>query len=113
MLKKDALILALVIGLAFTGVCDAKMYNWVDENGVLHLSDSPPPESISEGNSNSVQSEKSRGKRSNPTVLRDTIRNVIVYGRKGCGLTQHMMSGLKRRRVSYVFQSIDNHAVRT
>lgn len=78
MLKKGVSSLALVIGLVVTGVCDAKMYEWVDQNGVLHLSNSPPPVSISEDNDNSAESDKSRGEPSNPSILYDTAKSAVI-----------------------------------
>jgi hypothetical protein len=45
---KYILIIAFGIGLLLAGVCEAKMYQWVDQTGVLHISSSPPPVEFSD-----------------------------------------------------------------
>lgn len=53
MSKKFIWIFAFGIGLLLAGVCDAKLYQWVDQDGVLHISSSPPPvEAYDDGSSN-------------------------------------------------------------
>jgi len=41
------LTIALGIGLLLTGVCEAKLNQWVDQTGALHISSSPPPVEVS------------------------------------------------------------------
>ena len=42
MLRPLTLILALIVFLLTFGVSSAEIYSWVDENGVVHYSDTPP-----------------------------------------------------------------------
>ena len=42
------------------------------------------------------------------TDLQDTVTRVVVFGRKGCGLTRNMMAGLSNNRIPFVFHSIDS-----
>ncbi len=50
MIKKSIVFfVTLFVGLVFTGETIADIYKWVDENGTIHLSDSPPQEIISTG----------------------------------------------------------------
>jgi hypothetical protein len=45
---KYILTIALGIGLLLVGVCEAKMYQRVDQTGVLHISSSPSPVEVSD-----------------------------------------------------------------
>ena len=107
--KKLAFIFALGVVLLLAGVGEAKMYKWVDQNGVLHISSSPPPVEFSDEDSRSAESSESKKSQADYTDLHDTVTHVIVFGRRGCGLTQNMMSGLKNNRIPYVFQNIDSN----
>ncbi len=42
MMKPHTLILTLIVFLLTLGVASAEIYSWVDENGVVHYSDTPP-----------------------------------------------------------------------
>lgn len=113
MQKKSVLILAFAVMLLLAGVCDAKMYKWVDKNGVLHLSSSPPPVEFSDDNRSSAGSGESKKNAAENTDLHDTVTNVIVFGRRSCGLTTRMMRGLDNNNVPYLFQNIDSKDGRT
>jgi len=109
MLKKFIFIFAFGVVLLLAGVCDAKMYQWVDQNGVLHISSSPPPAQFSNDNSNSGGFEEIDVTSENSVKIDDTITRVIVFGRKSCGLTTRMMRGLNNNNVPYLFQNVDSH----
>jgi glutaredoxin len=50
MMKKPIVFfVTLLVGVIFSGATIAEIYKWVDENGIIHLSDSPPQEIISTG----------------------------------------------------------------
>jgi glutaredoxin len=50
MMKKPIVFfVTLFVGVIFAGATIAEIYKWVDENGVIHLSDSPPQEIVSTG----------------------------------------------------------------
>ena len=50
MMKKSIVFfVTLFVGLIYAGASLAEIYKWVDENGVIHLSDSPPQEIVSTG----------------------------------------------------------------
>jgi hypothetical protein len=108
MRSKYVLIFAFGIGLLLIGVCEAKMYKWVDQNGVLHISGSPPPVEFSDGDSSSAEFGEGGKNQSEDSDLHDSVTNVIVFGRRACGLTQNMMAGLSNNRIPYVFQSINS-----
>ena len=80
MIKQEALIIALCITLVSIGTSHAKVYEWVDENGVLHMTDTPPPE----------------------------MKRVTVYGRDACGYTYQMKRQLDQHEIPFVFQSVDH-----
>ncbi len=42
MKKTKIFFITVAVALLFVGVAIAEMYKWVDENGVIHLSDRPP-----------------------------------------------------------------------
>jgi len=107
--KNLAFIFALGVVLLVASVCEAKMYKWVDQNGVLHISSSPPPVEFSDDGSVSAESLESRKSQAENTDLQDTVTQVIVFGRRGCGLTQNMMNGLANNKIPYVFQNIDSN----
>jgi glutaredoxin len=109
MLKKFTLIFAFGVVLLLAGVCDAKIYKWIDQNGVLHISSSPPPVEFSDGNSNSAAFEEISVPSDNSTEINDTATGVIVFGRRSCGLTARMMRGLDNNNVPYLFQNVDSH----
>jgi glutaredoxin len=49
MMVRLAAILLLLAAVAFpAGDAEAKMYKWVDENGVTHFTDTPPPDEVAE-----------------------------------------------------------------
>ena len=108
MLKKFTSIFALGAVLFLAGVCDAKMYKWVDQNGVLHISTSPPPVEFSGENSNSGGSSEITRTSQSPSEIYDTVTNVVVPGRRGCGLTTRMMRGLDNNNVPYLFLNVDS-----
>ena len=113
MLKKLTLIFAFGAVLLLAGVCDAKMYKWIDQNGVLHISNSPPPVDISDDNSNSSDFEEINLTSENPTENNDSITRAIVFGRRSCGLTTRMMRGLDNNHVPYRFRNVDSHDGKT
>jgi glutaredoxin len=50
MMKKPIVFfVTLLVGVIFSGATIAEIYKWIDENGIIHLSDSPPQEIISTG----------------------------------------------------------------
>jgi glutaredoxin len=50
MMKKPIVFfVTLFVGIIFAGATIAEIYKWVDENGIIHLSDSPPQEIVSTG----------------------------------------------------------------
>ena len=50
MMKKPIVFcITLFVGVIFAGETLAEIYKWVDENGITHLSDSPPQEIVSAG----------------------------------------------------------------
>lgn len=49
MKKLIVFLVTLFVGTVFAGVTSADIYKWVDQNGTIHLSDSPPQEIISTG----------------------------------------------------------------
>ena len=60
MMKKHNLIFAAVCAVIFlTGATFAEIYKWVDENGIIHLSDSPPQEVVSTGKTEIIPTETS------------------------------------------------------
>ena len=109
MQKKLILIFAFGVVLLITGVCDAKMYKWIDQNGVMHISSSPPPVESSDNKSNSTSFEEIDLTSENQTEINDSITNAIVFGRRSCGLTTRMMRGLDNNNVPYIFQNVDSH----
>ena len=113
MRAKYILIAAFGMGLLLAGVCEAKLYKWVDQAGVLHISSSPPPVEFSDDQSSSTRSVESWKKPAENTGLHDSVTNVIVFGRRGCSLTRNMMAGLTNNRIPYVFQNIDSAEGRT
>jgi glutaredoxin len=57
-MKKHNLIFATACAVVFlTGASFAEIYKWVDENGVIHLSDSPPREIVSTGKAEIIPTE--------------------------------------------------------
>ena len=57
-MKRHNLIFVAVCAVVFlTGVTFAEIYKWVDENGTIHLSDSPPQEVVSSGKTEIIPSE--------------------------------------------------------
>ena len=46
MKKLKALFIVFFLILVITGLAGAELYRWVDENGVVHLSDVPPENAI-------------------------------------------------------------------
>ena len=110
---KYILFFAFAIGLLLNGMCEAKMYNWIDQNGVFHISNSPPPVEFSDNDSGSAESMEIKENQAENKDLPDSVSNVIVFGRRGCGLTQNMMAGLSNNRIPYVFQNVDSTEGRT
>ena len=50
MMKKPIVFfVTLFVAVIFSGATTAEIYKWVDENGIIHLSDSPPQEIVSTG----------------------------------------------------------------
>jgi len=50
MMKKSIVFfVTLFVGVIIAGTVRADIYKWVDENGTIHLSDSPPHEIVSTG----------------------------------------------------------------
>ncbi|MGD2271292.1 MAG: glutaredoxin domain-containing protein [Desulfobacterales bacterium] len=47
MKKHLVFLIAIVAGIILCGVTIAQIYTWIDENGVIHLSDSPLRDSVS------------------------------------------------------------------
>ncbi len=80
MLKKEVFILVLCMTLTMIGASHAKVYEWVDENGVLHMTDTPPPQ----------------------------MKRVTLYGRDACGYTYQMKSQLNQFEIPFIFQSVDD-----
>lgn len=54
MKKIKACFIIFLIGFFIAGVADARLYKWVDENGVAHFSDSPPTHGQKSGKVESV-----------------------------------------------------------
>lgn len=80
MLKKEVFIIALCITLATIAVSHAKIYEWVDENGLLHMANTPPPQ----------------------------MKRVTLYGRDSCGYTYQMKRQLNQHEIPFIFKSVDN-----
>lgn len=51
-------------------------------------------------------------KRSAPSTPRQPVPYIIVYGRRGCSLTQNMLAALDAERLPYTFKSVDTPAAR-
>ena len=73
-------LFVLIAGLFFLGIstAEAEMYKWVDENGVVHFSDSPVQNASKEKDMETVESVGSSGSQpslSNEWMDRDAIFN--------------------------------------
>jgi glutaredoxin len=68
MMKKSIVFfVTLFVGVIFAATIGADIYKWVDENGTIHLSDSPPHEIVAKGRVELVQTFESE-----PQVVRPT-----------------------------------------
>lgn len=83
--NKGVFIIVLCMALVMIGTSHAKVYEWVDENGVLHMTNTPPPH----------------------------LKRVTLYGRDSCGYTYQMKTQLNSYEIPFIFQSVDNRQTST
>jgi glutaredoxin len=61
-----------------------------------------------EDKSNSPQAEENTDASQGAIKFDRTARHVTVFGRRSCGLTTRMMSGLKNNNIPYIFENVDS-----
>jgi hypothetical protein len=97
------LILFVLVNLiAVSRVQSGELYHWVDKDGSVHVTDTPPDPSVSKDDVKSVRS---------PEVTVSPKPQITIYGRDTCGITRRMMSILSREGVPYTYEIIDNKAI--
>jgi glutaredoxin len=88
--------------IAVSSVQAGELYRWVDKDGGVHVTDTPPDPSVCEDDVKSVRA---------PETTVSQKPQIAVYGRDACSITRRMMSVLDRAGVSYTYEIIDNKAV--
>ena len=114
------LILALVVSIA-----NAELYKWTDNNGVIHIQDSPP-----ENLSNKINVEKENIKRnslpptksikalpvpsSNNNLKKNITNKVEIYGTSWCPYCKKAKDYFKAKNISFTEYDIekDKNALR-
>lgn len=97
------LILFVLVNLIAVSIVQAgELYHWVDKDGGVHLTDTPPDPSVSKDDVKSIRA---------PEVTVSQKPQIAIYGRDACGFTRQMKSVLNRAGVPYAYEIIDNKAV--
>ena len=72
MIKKPIVIfVTLFVVVIFSGATIAEIYKWVDKNGIIHLSDSPPQEIVSTGKAEVIPTLES-----DPQIIQPTEKKI-------------------------------------
>jgi glutaredoxin len=96
------MIFFFVSVVAFSEVQAQELYRWVDREGNVYYTETPPDPSLSREDVKSINA---------PEEAAAQKPQIAVYGRDACGLTRRMMSVLDRAGVPYTYGIIDNKEV--
>ena len=89
------LILFILVNLIAVSIVQAgELYRWVDKDGGVHVTDTPPDPSVCKDDVKSIRV---------PEVTVSQKPQIAIYGRDACGFTRQMMSVLNRAGVPYAY----------
>jgi|GEM_PF-2920625 len=100
------LVLLLFVNLIATSKAQpGELYRWVDKEGNVHVTETPPDPSLCKEEVKSITAPEEA------VSEKPQQPEIAVYGRDACGLTRRMKSVLDREGVPYTYGIVDDNGV--
>ena len=100
------------------GMATAEVYKWVDNNGEVHITDSPPPDAKSSGeikvykdnpqdNQNAAPATETNREESSPSFERKKTSEVVLYTTSWCPYCRKARDYLRSRGIDFTEYDIE------
>lgn len=100
------LILLVFVNLIAVSKAQAgELYRWVDKEGNVHVTETPPDPSLVKDEVKSIHAPEEA------VSEKPQKPEIAIYGRDACGLTRRMRSVLDRAGVPYTYGVVDDNEV--
>jgi len=98
---------ALLLGLGFQYASGAKLYKWVDENGIVSYQDTPPPSGSTIMKEEELESSPSTATSGSETAAANNLP-VVVFTIENCDSCETLLSRLQGWGVPTIEQSLQD-----